>query len=144
MKVFAASSHIPAAVMLIGGGGWMAGPACIVPRQSVALYDSARRGDWDAATTLQRTALARQRAFARYALAACIKGALELQGFPVGPPLALAPQAPLPPKASRRSPRPRRPRRALASPAPQAGSAPSPASPPASAASISATVSGTP
>ena len=29
MSVFAASAHIPACVMLIGGKGWMAGPACI-------------------------------------------------------------------------------------------------------------------
>jgi 4-hydroxy-tetrahydrodipicolinate synthase len=36
MKVFAASSHIPVCVMMIGCVGWMAGPACIVPRQSVA------------------------------------------------------------------------------------------------------------
>ncbi|MFX9299586.1 dihydrodipicolinate synthase family protein, partial [Acinetobacter baumannii] len=35
LKVFSASAHIPAAVMLIGGHGWMAGPACIIPRQSV-------------------------------------------------------------------------------------------------------------
>ena len=28
---------IPATVMLIGGVGWMAGPACVAPRQSVAL-----------------------------------------------------------------------------------------------------------
>src|ERR1700704_2518619 len=35
IKVFSASAHIPAAVMLIGGVGWMAGPACVVPRQSV-------------------------------------------------------------------------------------------------------------
>ena len=47
MEVFAASSHIPACVMLIGGKGWMAGPACIVPRQSVELYERCRRGDWD-------------------------------------------------------------------------------------------------
>ena len=39
LRVFSASAHIPAAVMLIGGVGWMAGPACIIPRQSVALYD---------------------------------------------------------------------------------------------------------
>src|SRR6195256_4395967 len=47
IKVFSASAHIPAAVMLIGGVGWMAGPACVIPRQSVALYNlcrSARRG----------------------------------------------------------------------------------------------------
>ena len=46
MKVFSASAHIPAAVMLIGGVGWMAGPACIVPRQSVKLYDLCRAGKW--------------------------------------------------------------------------------------------------
>src|SRR6185436_19740896 len=39
IKVFSASAHIPAAVRLIGGVGWMAGPACIVPRQSVRLYE---------------------------------------------------------------------------------------------------------
>jgi len=43
MKVFSASAHIPAAVMLIGGVGWMAGPACVVPRQSV--QNSAAPGD---------------------------------------------------------------------------------------------------
>src|SRR5215813_11626175 len=39
IRVFSASAHIPAAVMLIGGVGWMAGPACIVPRESVTLYE---------------------------------------------------------------------------------------------------------
>ena len=46
LKVFSASAHIPACVMLIGGVGWMAGPACIVPRQSVRLYDLCRAGHW--------------------------------------------------------------------------------------------------
>src|SRR5215470_7611868 len=46
IAVFSASAHIPAAVMLIGGVGWMAGPACIIPRQSVALYDLCRAGKW--------------------------------------------------------------------------------------------------
>ena len=93
MKVFAASSHIPACVMMIGGVGWMAGPACIIPHQSVQLYDLARAGTWPAAMTLQRELWAVNQAFAKHSLAACIKGALELQGFPVGPPLP--PQAPL-------------------------------------------------
>ena len=35
MEIFAASAHIPAAVMLIGGKGWMAGPACVAPRARV-------------------------------------------------------------------------------------------------------------
>ena len=96
MKVFAASSHIPACVMLIGGVGWMAGPACVAPRQSVELYEVCRRGDWTAAMELQRPLWALNQAFAKYNLAACIKGGLELQGYAVGNPLP--PQAPLPPE----------------------------------------------
>ena len=96
MKVFAASSHIPAAVMLIGGVGWMAGPACVAPRQSVALYEACMRKDWAAAMDLQRPLWALNQAFAKYNLAACIKGGLVLQGHPVGAPLP--PQAPLAPE----------------------------------------------
>ena len=96
MQVFAASSHIPACVMLIGGVGWMAGPACVAPRQSVELYELCRRGDWAAAMDRQRALWHLNQAFAKHNLAACIKGALELQGYPVGPPLA--PQAPLSPE----------------------------------------------
>jgi dihydrodipicolinate synthase/N-acetylneuraminate lyase len=93
MQVFAASSHVPACVMLLGGVGWMAGPACVAPRQSVELYDLCMRGDWPAAMQKQRPLWALNQAFARYNLAACIKGGLELQGYAVGAPLA--PQAPL-------------------------------------------------
>jgi len=95
MAVFAASAHIPACVMMIGGKGWMAGPACIVPKQSVELYERCRRGDWDGAMALQRQLWSVNQVFAKYNLAACIKGGLELQGYAVGAPLP--PQAPLPP-----------------------------------------------
>jgi 4-hydroxy-tetrahydrodipicolinate synthase len=44
----------------------------------------------------QRPLWALNQAFAKYNLAACIKGALELQGYAVGAPLA--PQAPLAPE----------------------------------------------
>jgi 4-hydroxy-tetrahydrodipicolinate synthase len=93
MAVFSASAHIPACVMLIGGKGWMAGPACIIPRQSVDLYERCRRGDWESAMALQRQLWSINHIFAKYKLAACIKGGLELQGYAVGAPLA--PQAPL-------------------------------------------------
>ncbi len=93
MQVFAASSHVPACVMLLGGVGWMAGPACVAPRQSVELYELCRKGDWAAAMEKQRPLWALNQAFAQYNLAACIKGALALQGYAVGAPLA--PQAPL-------------------------------------------------
>jgi 4-hydroxy-tetrahydrodipicolinate synthase len=94
IKVFSASAHIPASVMLIGGVGWMAGPACVVPRQSVQLYELCRAHRWDEAMRLQAELWRMNRVFAKYNLAACIKGALELQGYEVGPPLP--PQTPLP------------------------------------------------
>jgi 4-hydroxy-tetrahydrodipicolinate synthase len=93
MKVFSASAHIPAAVMLIGGVGWMAGPACIVPRQSVRLYDLCRAEKWPEAMKLQRDLWRINEAFARFNLAACIKAGLQIQGYAVGDPIP--PQAAL-------------------------------------------------
>ena len=87
IRVFSASAHIPAAVMLIGGVGWMAGPACIIPRQSVALYDLCKAKRWDEALTLQRKLWRVNEAFARYNLAACIKAALSIQRYDVGDPV---------------------------------------------------------
>src|ERR1700730_14701638 len=93
IKVFSASAHIPAAVMLIGGLGWMAGPACIIPRQSVELYNLCRRARWDEAMALQRKLWRINEAFARFNLAACIKAGLSIQGNDVGSPVP--PQAAL-------------------------------------------------
>jgi 4-hydroxy-tetrahydrodipicolinate synthase len=93
MKVFSASAHIPAAVMLIGGVGWMAGPACIAPRQSVQLYELCRACQWPQAMTLQRELWRINEAFARFNLAACIKAGLQIQGYAVGDPVP--PQAAL-------------------------------------------------
>ena len=93
IDVFSASAHIPAAVMLIGGLGWMAGPACIVPKQSVKLYDLCKAKRWDEAMTLQRDLWRINEAFARFNLAACIKAGLQIQGYDVGDPVP--PQTPL-------------------------------------------------
>jgi 4-hydroxy-tetrahydrodipicolinate synthase len=93
IDVFSASAHIPAAVMLIGGVGWMAGPACVIPRQSVALYDLCKTQRWDEAMKLQRRLWRLNEAFARYNLAACIKAGLAIQGYDVGDPVP--PQAAL-------------------------------------------------
>lgn len=93
IHVFSASAHIPACVMLIGGVGWMAGPACLVPSQSVALFELCQKGQWDETMAAQRELWALNQVFAKYNLAACIKGGLELQGYKVGPPLP--PQQPL-------------------------------------------------
>uniref|UniRef100_E6VIT3 Dihydrodipicolinate synthetase n=1 Tax=Rhodopseudomonas palustris (strain DX-1) TaxID=652103 RepID=E6VIT3_RHOPX len=93
LQVFSASAHIPAAVMLIGGVGWMAGPACIAPRQSVALYELCKTQRWDEALKLQRKLWRVNEAFAKFNLAACIKAGLSLQGYDVGDPVP--PQAAL-------------------------------------------------
>jgi 4-hydroxy-tetrahydrodipicolinate synthase len=97
--VFSASAHIPAAVMLIGGVGWMAGPACIIPRQSVELYNLCKAKRWDDALKLQRKLWRINEAFARYNLAACIKAGLAIQGYDVGDPIP--PQAALTPDERR-------------------------------------------
>lgn len=91
LGIFAASSHIPACVMMIGGVGWMAGPACLVPELSVRLYDLCRAQSWNEAMDLQRRLWAINQAFAKYSLAACVKGGLEMMGFDVGRPLAPQP-----------------------------------------------------
>lgn len=84
--VFAASSHITTAVMLIGGRGWLAGPSCLVPEQSVRLYDLCRAGKWDAAMALQRDLWGVNQVFAQFNLAGAVKAGLKLQGFDCGDP----------------------------------------------------------
>ena len=88
IRVFSASAHIPAAVMLIGGVGWMAGPACVIPRQSVELYTLCKAARGVEALALQRRLWRINEAFARYNLAACIKAGLAIQGYEVGDPIA--------------------------------------------------------
>ena len=87
LDVFSASAHIPTAVMLIGGVGWMAGPACLVPKASVRLYDLCVAGRWDEAMRLQSDLWRLNEAFARFNLAACVKAGLRLQGYEVGEPI---------------------------------------------------------
>ncbi len=87
LKVFSASAHIPACVMLIGGVGWMAGPACVIPGPSVRLYELCRAARWPEAMELQRKLWRINEVFARFNLAACIKAALQLQGYNVGEPV---------------------------------------------------------
>src|SRR6202158_4112190 len=83
IRVFSASAHIPAAVMLIGGVGWMGGPACLIPRQSVELYNLCKAARWDEALTLQRRLWRINEAFARYNLAGRIKAGLGVHGYEV-------------------------------------------------------------
>ena len=86
-KIFSASAHVPLFVFMLGGVGWMAGPACLIPEQSIALYEMARQKRWEEALALQKKLWPLNAAFQRYSLAACVKAGLEMQGFPVGSPL---------------------------------------------------------
>lgn len=87
IKVFSASAHIPLFVVMLGGVGWMAGPACVIPRQSVELYDLVHQRRWDEALALQKRLWSINRIFQKYSLAPCIKACLERQGFDVGDPI---------------------------------------------------------
>lgn len=87
IKIFSASAHIPLFVMMLGGVGWMAGPACVIPEQSIKLYDLACEGKWDEALIYQKKLWDINRSFQKYGLAPCIKAALEIQGFAVGDPI---------------------------------------------------------
>jgi len=93
LQVFSASAHIPAVVLRIGGVGWMAGPACAIPRASVHLYELCRAGKWDDAFALQEVLWPLNELFQRHGIAACVKAALTVRGYDVGPPLP--PQTPL-------------------------------------------------
>lgn len=87
LKIFSASAHIPVFVMMLGGVGWMAGPACVIPRQSVHLYNLCREGKWDEAFLYQTKLWDIQYMFQKYQLAPCIKACQEIQGFEVGDPI---------------------------------------------------------
>src|SRR5699024_2589835 len=46
IHIFSASAHIPLTVMELGGVGWMAGPACVIPEESVRLYNLSCEKKW--------------------------------------------------------------------------------------------------
>jgi 4-hydroxy-tetrahydrodipicolinate synthase len=93
IAVFSASAHVPLLVFRLGGVGWMAGPACLVPAACVRLYDLAQSGQWEDAERLQRRLWPVNEVFQRHGLAACVKAGLRLLGFDAGDPIP--PQRPL-------------------------------------------------
>jgi 4-hydroxy-tetrahydrodipicolinate synthase len=87
LEVFSASAHIPTFVFLLGGVGWMAGPACVVPEAAAELYRRVTSGDVQGALALQRPLWSINECFRKYPLAACIKAALQIRGYAVGDPI---------------------------------------------------------
>lgn len=92
LRIFSASAHVPAFVMEMGGVGWMSGPACLIPRESVRLYQLCREKRWEEAMVLQKKLWEINTLFQKYNLAACVKAGLELQGFDMGAPIAPTPR----------------------------------------------------
>ena len=93
LQVFSASAHIPMFVFMLGGVGWMAGPACVIPDAALRLHRLTASGRFDEALSLQRKTWAVNEVFRKYPLGACIKAALECRGYDVGGPVE--PQLPL-------------------------------------------------
>lgn len=71
----------------------MAGPACVIPKQCVELFNLFQANQLEQAMARQKQLWRINEVFAQYALAACIKAALNIQGFAVGDPIS--PQQPL-------------------------------------------------
>ena len=86
-RIFSASAHIPRFVFSIGGYGWMAGPACIIPKSSVRLFNLYKEGYFVEAMALQRKMWGINAAFTKFDLVSCIKGVLRIQGFDFGNPI---------------------------------------------------------
>lgn len=93
LRIFSASAHIPLLVFQLGGVGWMAGPACVIPKQCVELFNLFQTNQIEQAMARQKQLWRINEVFTQYALAACIKAALNIQGFAVGDPIS--PQQPL-------------------------------------------------
>lgn len=55
--------------MLTGGCGWLAGPSCLIPQQSMQLYDLCMASKWKDAMDLQRVLWGVNQVFARFNLA---------------------------------------------------------------------------
>jgi len=87
IKIFSATAHVPLFVFMLGGVGWMSGPACLISEQAIALYELAHQKRWEEALELQKKLWPLNIAFHQYSLAACVKAGLEMQGFSVGSPL---------------------------------------------------------
>nr|WP_277065595.1 dihydrodipicolinate synthase family protein [Propionibacterium acidifaciens] len=94
LRFFAASAHLPAAALDLGGVGRMAGPACVAPAAAVALWDAHRRGDLVRRARLQEAIWPLNALFVRHGAAPLVKLALDEAGYPCGDPVR--PQRPAP------------------------------------------------
>src|SRR5699024_12200633 len=87
MNIFSASAHIPYFVMEMGGVGWMAGPSCVFPKQSIQLYKYMQSKQTSEAWKVQKQLWQVNEIFQQYTLSAIIKAGLEIKGYQVGNPI---------------------------------------------------------
>ena len=73
LAIFSASAHVPAAVMLLGGVGWMAGPACVAPPGKRGALRGVPSRCLGGRHGLQRPLWRLNQLFARHMLAPCIR-----------------------------------------------------------------------
>ena len=86
-KIYSASAHIPLFVFELGAVGWMAGPACIIPRPSVRLWELYKDREMEKAMDLQKELWSVNSAFTKHGLTAVIKSVLSHQGYDIGKPI---------------------------------------------------------
>jgi len=83
--VFNGYDEVLVAGLLMGANGGIGSTYNVMPKRYVALYEAARRGDWDQARELQREVNAVIRAMVRYPWLPAMKAVMAEQGFACGP-----------------------------------------------------------
>lgn len=84
LDLFGATAVSPVISMLLGAIGWMSGPACVFPRESVAMYALCRDGRYEDAVALERTIGPALQAFRKYGPAPATKALLRARGLDMG------------------------------------------------------------
>lgn len=87
LTLFAATAGSPTAAMLLGAAGWMSGPACVFPAESVKLYELARAGRWEDAVVLERALSGVLDRFRALGPSASVKALLRADGLDFGAPV---------------------------------------------------------
>ena len=88
LRIFSATAVSPTAAMLLGTVGWMSGPACAFPAESVAIYEACREGHWEQARIIERAIEPALESFRVLGPCRGAKALVTAMGFAVGQPIA--------------------------------------------------------
>ena len=84
LHLFGATAVSPVISMLLGAIGWMSGPACVFPRESVAMYELCLAKRYEDAIALERAIGPALAAFRTYGPAPATKALLRARGLDMG------------------------------------------------------------